>query len=88
MKRLTYLAEDKNNQVDNLISFQKTQRSYRVGISDLLNVRVKALNQESASMFHPIGNSEKSMETPEEVIYFDRFLEDRHGEIRLKTHTS
>ncbi|PKG44232.1 hypothetical protein CXF67_00730 [Psychroflexus sp. MES1-P1E] len=88
MKRLPYLAEYENNQVDNLISFQKTQRSYRAGISDLLNIRVKALDQELTSMFHPIGNSEKSMEIPEEIIYFDTFLEDRYGEIRLKTHTS
>jgi polysaccharide export outer membrane protein len=88
MKRLPYLAEYENNQVDNLISFQKTQRSHRAGISDLLNIRAKALNQELTSIFHPIGNSKKSMETQEEIIYFDTFLKDRYGEIRLKAHTS
>lgn len=28
------------------------------------------------------------METPEEIIYFDKFLKDRQSEVRLKTHTS
>jgi polysaccharide export outer membrane protein len=83
-ERLTYLAENENNQVDNLISFQKMQRPYRVEINDLLSIRVKALDQELTSKFNPIGDSENSMATPEELIYFDRFLVDKYGEIRMK----
>lgn len=37
MKRLPYLAENENNQIDDLISLQKTQRSYREVISDFLS---------------------------------------------------
>ncbi len=50
-KRLTYLAYDENNQVDNLISFLKRQRPYRLEINDLLSIRLKALDQELTSMF-------------------------------------
>jgi polysaccharide export outer membrane protein len=84
-KQLTYLAEDENNKVDSLISFQEMQRPYRVQINDLLSIRVKALDQELTSMFNPIGDSENSTATTEERAYFDGFLVDRHGEIRIPT---
>jgi len=86
-KRLTYLAEDENNQVDNLISFLKRQRPYRVEINDLLSIRLKALDQELTSMFNPIGDTENSTATTEERAYFDGFLVGRHGEIMIKKTT-
>jgi len=84
-KRLTYLSEDKGTEADSLISFQQMQRPYRVQINDLLSIRVKALDQELTSMFNPIGDAENSTATTEERAYFDGFLVNRHGEIRIPT---
>lgn len=84
-KRLTYLAEDDENQIDSLITIQQMQPPYRVQINDLLSIRVKALDQELTGMFNPIGDSENSNATTEENAYFDGFLVDRHGKIRIPT---
>lgn len=84
-KRLTYLAEDDENQLDSIVSIQKMQPPYRVQINDLLSIRVKALDQELTSMFNPIGDSENSNATTEENAYFDGFLVNRHGKIRIPT---
>jgi polysaccharide export outer membrane protein len=84
-KRLTYLAEDQDTPADSLITIQQMQRPYRVQINDLLSIRVKALDQELTSMFNPIGDAENSTATTEEKAYFDGFLVDRHGEIRIPT---
>lgn len=84
-KRLTYLAEDKGAPKDSLISIQQMQPPYRVQINDLLSIRVKALDQELTSMFNPIGDGENSKATTEENAYFDGFLVNRHGKIRIPT---
>lgn len=84
-KRLTYLAEDKGNQIDSLLTIQKIQAPYRVQINDLLSIRVKALDQELTSMFNPIGDTENSNATTEQKAYFDGFLVNRHGKIRIPT---
>lgn len=83
--RLTYLSEKKGTSKDSLITFQQIQRPYRVQINDLLSIRVKALDQELTSMFNPIGDAENSTATTEEKAYFDGFLVNRHGKIRIPT---
>lgn len=84
-KRLTYLGEDQKKQVDSLMAIQQMPAPYRIQVNDLLSIRVKALDQELTSMFNPIGDSENSNATTEENAYFDGFLVDRHGEIRIPT---
>jgi polysaccharide export outer membrane protein len=83
--RLTYLAEEEKALTDSLIAIQKIQRPYRVQINDLLSIRVKALDQELTSMFNPISDAENTTATTEEKAYFDGFLVDRHGKIRIPT---
>jgi polysaccharide export outer membrane protein len=67
------------------MAIQQMPAPYRVQVNDLLSIRVKALDQELTSMFNPIGDSENSSATTEENAYFDGFLVDRHGEIRIPT---
>ena len=84
-KRLTYLGGDQNKQVDSLMVIQQLPVSYRIQVNDLLSIRVKALDQELTSMFNPIDDSENSNATTEEKAYFDGFLVNRHGAIRIPT---
>jgi|GEM_PF-2116639 hypothetical protein len=78
-KRLSYLVED------NLILFQKTQRPYKPLIIKLLCVIAKALKQELTSMFYLICNLKELTLSTQEIAYFCGLLEDRHGEIRMKS---
>ena len=60
------------------------QKLYRVQINDILNVRVKALDQETVSILNPAG--EKNLNaTSAERAYFDGFTVDMHGNIRIPT---
>jgi len=80
-KQLTYLQENEEK-VDSLLGIRKVQEPYRLQINDLLSVRVKAIDQEEVSIFNPITNSELSA-TGEERLYYDGFVVDLHGNIRV-----
>ena len=81
-KRLTYLQE--SEAVDSIISVERIQKPYRIQTNDLLSIRVKALDQELVGMFNPIGE-ENPNATGEERMYYDGFLVDTHGNIRVPT---
>lgn len=82
-KRLKYLQENEEG-LDSVISVERVQKPYRIQTNDLLSIRVKALDQELVGMFNPIGD-ENPNATGEERLYYDGFLVDTHGNIRVPT---
>ena len=81
-KRITYL-QDSDTKIDSLISIRQEVQPYRLQISDVLSVRVKALDQKLVEMFNPAvwGGST----TLDEGYYYDGFAIDPHGNIRMPT---
>ncbi|UZH54853.1 polysaccharide biosynthesis/export family protein [Salinimicrobium tongyeongense] len=82
-KRLMYLQEDAK-ETDSLISVERIQKPYRIQVNDLLSIRVKAIDQDVVGMFNPIGEQNPNA-TGEERLYYDGFLVDAHGNIRVPT---
>jgi len=80
-KQLTYLQED-GVVADSLIPIQKEQEPYRLHVNDLLSIRVKAIDQETVGIFNPINDANPNA-TGEEKLYYDGFVVDRHGDIRV-----
>ena len=80
-KQLTYLQES-DHVVDSLIPLRKMQEPYRLQINDLLSIRVKALDQETVGIFNPIDDANLNA-TGEEKLYYDGFVVDPHGNIRI-----
>lgn len=80
-KRLTYLQENGSNS-DSLLVLKKRQEPYRLQINDLLSIRVKALDQETVGIFNPINDANPNA-TGEQRLYYDGFVVDDHGNIRM-----
>lgn len=80
-KRLKYLQENEEA-VDSIIEVERIQKPYRIQINDLLSIRVKTIDQELMGMFNPIGEGNPNA-TGEERLYYDGFLVDSHGNIRV-----
>ncbi len=80
-KQLTYLQED-GTVSDSLIPIRKMAEPYRLQINDLLSIRVKALDQETVGIFNPISDANPNA-TGEERLYYDGFVVDVHGNIRI-----
>ncbi|WP_299684344.1 polysaccharide biosynthesis/export family protein [uncultured Dokdonia sp.] len=81
-KKLTYLQENTEKANDSIISLHLQQQPYRVQVSDVLSIRLKALDQELVEFFNPIGSGSTSLD---EGYYYDGFAVDRHGNIRMPT---
>ncbi|MCR9182263.1 MAG: polysaccharide biosynthesis/export family protein [Flavobacteriaceae bacterium] len=82
-KRLAYLQQDsKDTEADFTIT--KKPDPYRIQVNDLLSIRIKSLDQSEVGMFNPIGD-ENPNATGEERLYYDGFLVDAHGNIRMPT---
>lgn len=82
-KQLTYLQED-TEAIDTLMFLNKRQEPYRLQINDLLSVRIKVLDQETVGIFNPISDANPNA-TGEERLYYDGFVVDDHGNIRIPT---
>jgi polysaccharide export outer membrane protein len=67
---------------DSLNILREVQKPYRVQINDILNIRVKVLDQANVQIFNPIGE-ENFNASSEERAYFDGFTIDLHGNIRI-----
>ena len=80
-KQLTYLQEDASG-ADTLVVLKKRQEPYRLQINDLLSIRVKVLDQETIGIFNPISDVSLNA-TGEERLYYDGFVVDDHGNIRI-----
>ncbi|SHH38249.1 polysaccharide biosynthesis/export family protein [Winogradskyella jejuensis] len=80
-KDIIYL-QDKGNTNDTIPSVVEQQKPYRVQINDILNIRIKVLDQDNATIFNPTG--EGSLEaSSQERAYFDGFTVDLRGNIRI-----
>ncbi len=80
-KQLTYLQENEET-VDSLFTVRKIQEPYRLQINDLLSIRMKALDQNEVGIFNPINDTNPNT-TGEEKLYYDGFVVDLHGNIRI-----
>jgi polysaccharide export outer membrane protein len=80
-KDLVYLQQKEDAQ-DSLQFVREVQKAYRVQINDILNIRVKVLDQDNIQIFNPIGE-ENFNATSQERAYFDGFTIDLHGNIRI-----
>jgi polysaccharide export outer membrane protein len=67
---------------DSLQFVREVQKAYRVQINDILNIRVKVLDQDNIQIFNPIGEENFSASSQERA-YFDGFTIDLHGNIRI-----
>lgn len=82
-KRLSYLQEN-SKKIDSLLTLSKKPDPYRIQVNDLLSIRIKSLDQSEVGMFNPVGD-ENPNATGEERLYYDGFLVDNHGNIRMPT---
>ncbi|MDC7995729.1 polysaccharide biosynthesis/export family protein [Altibacter sp. HG106] len=83
-KQLTYLQEDEDGRQDTLVTLRKVQEPYRLQVNDLLSIRVKALDDDLVNIFNPVENNNPNA-TGEERLYYDGFVVDAHGNIRIPT---
>src|SRR5690606_25311960 len=80
-KDIVYL-QNRDVATDTLQMMVEQQRPYRVQINDILNIRIKVLDQENVSIFNPIGEGNLNASAAERA-YFDGFTVDTHGTIRV-----
>jgi len=80
----TLYFQEIGTKTDSLQTIVEQQKPYRVQINDILNIRVKALDQENVRIFNPIGNGDLNASGVERS-YFDGFTIDLHGNIRIPT---
>jgi polysaccharide export outer membrane protein len=80
-KDIVYL-QNKNTTTDSTQVMLELQKPYRVQINDILNIRLKVLDQENAIIFNPVGEVSLNA-TSAERAYFDGFTVDLHGNIRI-----
>ena len=82
-KDIVYL-QDKNTVTDSTQIMVEQQKPYRVQINDILNIRLKVLDQENVTIFNPVGEGDLNSSSAERA-YFDGFTVDVHGNIRIPT---
>ncbi|GGG53331.1 sugar transporter [Bizionia arctica] len=80
-KDLVYL-QHMETAMDSTQVLTETQKPYRVQINDILNIRVKALDQENVQIFNPAGEEDFGA-NGEQRAYFDGFTVDLHGNVRI-----
>ena len=80
-KDIVYL-QDTNTKTDSTQMLLEQPKPYRVQINDILNIRIKVLDQENVTIFNPIGEGNLSA-TASERAYFDGFTVDLHGNIKI-----
>lgn len=80
-KDIVYL-QNRDVATDTLQMMVEQQKPYRVQINDILNIRIKVLDQENVSIFNPIGEGNLNASAAERA-YFDGFTVDTHGTIRI-----
>lgn len=83
LKDTVYL-QNKDNNVNDTIPYNlsEVQKPYRVQIDDILNIRIKVLDQDNVQIFNPIGDANLNA-TSAERAYFDGFTVDIHGNVRI-----
>jgi len=80
-KDIIYLQE-KDTPSDSIQVMVEQQKPYRVQINDILNIRIKVLDQDNVTIFNPVGEGNLNASNAERA-YFDGFTIDFHGNIRI-----
>ena len=80
----TIYLQNKNIKTEISQTILEKQKPYRIQINDILNIRVKSLDQEGAQIFNPSGDENLNASSVERA-YFDGFTVDYHGNIRIPT---
>mgnify|MGYP001817251889 CR=1 FL=1 len=80
----TLYLQNKTVALDSTQVITEVQKPYRVQINDILNIRVKSLDQDNVQIFNPIGETNLNASS-EQRAYFDGFTIDLHGDIRVPT---
>ena len=84
-KDTVYLQIKENSTYDSIPNnLNEVQKPYRIQINDILNIRVKALDQETVSILNPTGDGNLNAGSAERA-YFDGFTVDLHGNVRIPT---
>ena len=82
-KDIVYLQNKENSINDTIVNnLTEIQKPYRVQVDDILNIRVKALDQDAVRIINPIGDVNLNASSAERA-YFDGFTVDVHGNIRI-----
>lgn len=79
----TIYYQNKETALDSTL-LQEKPLPYRVQISDILNIRVKSLDQKSVEILNPSGEGNLNASGVEKA-FFDGFTVDLHGNIRVPT---
>lgn len=80
-KELVYL-QNSTAALDSTQVIREKQKPYRVQINDILNIRVKALDQQSVQIYNPVGETDLNA-SGDQKAFFDGFTVDLHGNIRI-----
>ena len=80
----TVYLQNKAAATDSTMQIIEMQKPYRIQINDILNIRVKALDQNNVAILNPIGDDNLNASGSERA-YFDGFTVDVHGNIRVPT---
>lgn len=80
-KDLVYL-QNKEQATDSTLAITEKQKPYRIQINDILNIRVKALDQDNVQIFNPVGDENLNADSDQRA-FFDGFTVDLHGNIRI-----
>lgn len=79
-KDLIYLQNKSQDSLSVAVN-QVVSKPHRIQINDILNIKIKAIDQKLVQMFSP---SELENATPtEQSLYFQGFTVDEHGNIRI-----
>ena len=65
-------------------NLSEVQQPYRIQVDDILNIRIKVLDQDNVQIFNPIGEGNLNASSAERA-YFDGFTVNLHGMIRIPT---
>ncbi len=80
----TIYLQNKGNAVNDTIPYNlsEVQKPYRIQIDDILNIRIKVLDQDNVQIFNPTGEGNLNASSAERA-YFDGFTVDLHGNVRI-----
>ena len=81
----TVYLQNKDNAINDTIPHNLTevQKPYRIQIDDILNIRIKVLDQDNVQIFNPTDDGGVLGADSAERAYFDGFTVDLHGNIRI-----
>lgn len=84
-RELVYYQNKEQAMADSTFQVSPKPRAYRVQIDDVLNIRLKVLDQNNVEIFNPQGEGGELGAGAQEQSYFDGFTVDLHGNINIPT---